>query len=523
VISVANLVIFGCVLLVLGGCRGKEASSRSPGIRIALSVELSSLDPQITSSIDAVKVQSVLFETLVKQDAGSGELEPWGASSWEISNEGKTYRFHLREDSSWSDGSPVGAHDYVFAFHRLFEPTLAAPFASMYAMIAGAKGYSSELGNRDHSGLGVVAVDERTLEIHLEQAVPYFLHLLARPCVAALPSRWMEQHHDHRSRKSSWSLTPGFPSSGPYMLESWTVNQWIRLRPNPHYRTVRGENAKNLVFFPMENAYTQETAFRAGLLEVTSKIASERIARYLGSDLLSVQDEFGTAYLIVNQDSPAMENPDLRRALSSAVDRDALTKHVRKRGESPAWRFCPPVGDYRHCGVAVMPVASKAEKKWEGTGPLKLLIVSSEMNQKIAEALQSMWMERLGISVIILRQEWKSYLTSRNQGEFDLCLGTWIGDYPDPLAFLEMWESDNPNNFARWRDPVYREILQEASRCYDSQQRISELKKAENRMLESGVVIPLYHLNRVFLVSSQLDGWPQTLSNTIDYAEVRWR
>lgn len=499
--------------------KGNEAGEMP--LRVAVAVEISSLDPQTTTSIEAIKIQSALFETLVKVDAQTGAISAAGATDWEISEDGLTYTFYLREDACWSTGRPIDARDYRDTFQRLFDPKLAAPFANLYLGIVGAENYLS--GRNDNfATVGVETSDPYTFRIRLSEPVPYMLSLLARPCVAALPGDYIRQQGGVGSRTTGWSFQPGFPSSGPYVLQEWIVNKSIRLEKNPHYWN-RGEiQIPTIFFFPMESAYTQEQGFRAGLLDVTSKLSAEKISEYLDTPVIANQAEMGTYYVILNMDSPKLQSRAFRHSLYQAVDRASIAEKLRRRGEIPAYSFCPPLWSERYPEVKpVFAHTDLEEQDFLPREPLKMLVPASENNNLIAEALQDMWQRQLGVEIQIYRQEWKSYYDSRNRGQFDLCLATWIGDYYDPLTFLEMWKTGSSNNFCRWSDPVFDDLLERSSRIVSQQGRFEALASAEQRFMEDYPVIPIFYLSRVYLVSEDLDGWPQSILNTVDYARIR--
>ena len=486
-----------------------------------MAVEVSSLDPQITTSIEAIKIQSAIFETLVKVDAESGNILPSGATHWEISEDGLIYTFHLREDARWSTGEPVVAGDYVFAFQRLLDPQLGAPFANLYFGVAGAREYLT--GAIDNfAEVGVKAADSHTLKVRLSEPVPYMLSLLARPCVAALPVNYIRERGGEYSRTSGWSFSSGFPSSGPYCLDSWVVNKYIRLEKNPRYWNRDAIEIPSIFFYPMESAYAQEQGFRARALDVTSKLSAEQVSKYLGSEVLARQPEMGTFYVILNMESSELQSLALRRALYNTVDRQSIVDRLRRRGETPAYSFCPPLWSNLYPEVnlsfeeIILPTLDSLPAR-----SLKMIIPASENNNLIAEALQEMWKRQFGVDVEIYRQEWKSYYDSRNRGQFDLCLATWIGDYYDPLTFLEMWKSDSPNNFCRRYDPVFDEMLDRSARTTSPSQRMELLASAEQRFMEDYPVIPVFYLSRVFLVAENLENWPQSILNTVDYTLVR--
>jgi len=525
-----RFLTFSIVGLIWTGCGKDQKVETKSNLNVAVSVEIASLDPQTTSSIDAIKIQSALFETLVRIDAETGSILPAGALRWEILEDGLKYRFDLNPDLKWSDGTPVTAPDYAFAFRRLMTPELAAPFAPLYYCITGAEQVHQVTGT-DPKSIGVEALSEYQLEIHLNRAVPYFLSLLARPCVAALPEKIIVASNAVTSRTAGWSLLSGFPSSGPYQLQEWKVNKHILLRKNEMYPQAQTIEFDTIHFYSIESAYAQEQGFLSGAIDVSSKLASERVQHYENTECFVSQLEMGTFYVITNTESKNLKEVRLRRALSRAIDRAVIVDKLRRRGEQPACAFTPPLWqDYRlsdgfsknaldtsSAAVEVLNGDNQAEYRGKH---LRLLIASSENNLQIAEALQAMWSETLGTEVEIVRQEWKSYLDSRKRGDFELCLATWIGDYFDPLAFLEMWKTGAPNNFSRWHDERFDQLLEQADMEADPDNRFEILARAEGQLMEASPILPIFYLSRVYLKNPLLEKWPQTILNTVDYSKL---
>lgn len=509
------------LMVFASGCRRNGESSGESTLNVAVSVEVASLDPQITTSIAAIKIQSALFRTLVKVDSQTGAILPSGASAWEVSESGTLYRFELDENGKWSDGAPLVASDYVFSFSRLLTQKLGAPFASLYFDIAGAVGFYESL-DPDPSTLGVRAVSERVLEIRLSKPVPFFLSLLARPCVAALPSHYGKLKKQMTSRISGWALEPGFPCSGPYRLKEWRVNQHILVERNPTYEAFENLAFDEICFYPIPSVYAQERGFLAGQLDVTSSLASERVQSYKDRAEFMNQFEMGTFYVITNTAGAVLNSREARQSLNRSIDRRAIVDQLRQRGETPANGFSPPLWSQYSPEVELLENSGGTPANWPGNvgRKLRFLISSSEGNLLIAEALQTMWQDRLGVEIEIVRQEWKSYLDSRKRGEFDLCLATWIGDYFDPLTFLEMWQSNAINNYCNWSNAAYDRLLTEAAYLTDEIERFSNLQTAEELLMREAPILPVFYLSRVYLKSQKLENWPQTILNTVNYESI---
>ena len=352
--------------------------------------------------------------------------------------------------------------------------------------------------------------------------MPYFLSLLARPCAAALPAHYKELQAEVTSRMSGWALTPGFPCSGPYRLKQWRVNQQIVVEANPMHDRAAELEFDEIYFYPIASVYAQERGYLAGQLDVTSGLASERVSSYEGSDSFVSQFEMGTFYVITHVSTGPLRSRSARLSLGKTIDREAIVRQLRQRGEMPATSFSPPLWSRYapQCGTIL---DSDSAPAWPGIvdRKLRLLISSSEGNLLIAEALQTMWQDALGIEVEIVRQEWKSYLDSRKRGDFDLCLATWIGDYFDPLTFLEMWRSDATNNYCDWSSTDYDQLLEEAALQIETQLRFDKLELAEELLLREMPILPMFYLSRVYLKSDKIESWPQTILNTVNYESIQ--
>ena len=522
------------LILAGTGCRpvAHEESPDRQILRQGNGSELQSLDPHIVTGVPESRVLRALFEGLVALDPETLEPVPAAARSWEVSPDGKTYRFHLDPDGRWSNGDPVRAKDFAESFERMLTPALGGGYASQLFVIRGARGFHA--GEVDFGAVGVRAVEPLTLEIVLEHPVPYFLSLLVNPPWFPLHRESVEAEGSWLSRDSQWTRPGNMVSNGPYRLAEWRLNDFLRVSRNPHHRAPERFPLDEILFFPIPNIYTEERAFLDGLLDVTAIVSPQRIRHYLeGRDpgLLQVEPDLGVYYLLLNTRVPPLDDVRVRRALSLALERGSISRDIRKRGEPPARHFTPPgIAAYRPPDVLAEDPEAAAELLAEaGFGPgdpfpvLPFLFNTSETHRPIAEAIQSLWKRRLGIEIELVNKEWKSSLAARSRRDFAIARAGWLGDYLDPETFLGLWTSESTNNFSGWSHPEYDRLMEEAARLPAGPERHRVLEAAERILLEEVPVIPVFFYNRAYLLSNRVKGWPTNILGYNNYAGVSIR
>jgi oligopeptide transport system substrate-binding protein len=526
-----------CTSFWLGcGPRGDDrASSHSESprtLRLGNSTEPATLDPQLATGEPEFRIIRALFRGLVKLDPDTLQPVPDLAESWDRSEDGLTYRFTLRPDLTWSDGQPLTSADLAFAVQRLLTASLGAPYSRHARILAGGDEYFLNPSSFDQVGLRLIS--PREIEFTLATPSPLLLKFLAHPALYPLPRHAFPSSTAMASRGFNWIQSgQTVPVSGPFQLDQWRTREVVRLTRNPLFFEADRGNLTALEFLPQENPQTEERAFRDGRIHVTANIPLDRVDYYLREDhpALRLDPDLGTYYLLLNLRHPVLADVRVRQALSLALDREAITRNIRGRGEAVAWHFTPPeFPDYSPPPILSEDASRARELLAEAGFPggqnfptLRFLFNISETHAAIAEAIQDMWRQNLGIDLLLENREWGTYLNLRREGNFDMLRASWLGDFFDPATFLEIWTSDSVQNFGGYRNPRYDELIHLAGKTDDPSARTEFFFAAESLLLEEVAIIPIFFLNRAFLLNPRVVGWSANPLNLQDWGRLSLR
>ena len=472
------------------------------------------LDPSRCSDSTGGEIIWNTFEGLVQAHPQTLAPEPALATHWEVSADGRRYTFHLRP-SQWSDGQALTAHDFVFAFRRLVDPQTASKYASNGFIFTG--GAAIARGEAAVDSLGVRAVDDLTLEIDLVDPLPYFLNFLSFYSFMPIP-RHLFAALDRRGIDADfWTRPEHVVCNGPFRLTEWRFRQRMVFEKNPRYWDAVSVSLARVRVAMVESATTALNMYAAGEFDWPGGNTSLP-AEFL-DHLASYQDfhrhpYLGVYFYWINTKVPPLDDPRVRRALSLAIDRDALVKHVTRGGQIAAADLVPDgLAGYHGLGLPVFDpdaarrlLAEAGHAGGVGLPPITLSFNTSEGHRQVAEALQAMWQRELGIDVTLANQEWKVFLANAEQMNFQLCRMGWIGDYADPYTFLELLRSDCGNNHSGWSNPAYDRLLQEANREADPEQRLALLRQAEALALADQPLLPLYVYTRCQVIKPYVRG-----------------
>lgn len=507
--------------LLFSGCGGEspaEAATRQGLLLLGNGPEPQALDPHVSTSTSALNIQLALFEGLVSPHPETLEPLPGVAESWTVSDDGLTWRFALRESARWSDGFPVVAGDFAAAWRRALEPAQGCPYAGMLYVLVGAEAFNR--GGADPADLGVRALQPDLLEVRLNRPVPYFLSLLMHPVWYPVPSHLLKAPSTG-DRVGSWTLPESFVGNGPFVLKEWRPNTYLETARNPRYWDAGSVRLAGVRYYAIDEPGAEERAFLAGQLHATDALPPARVPAYRKEDspFLRIDPYLGTYYILPNVREGVLSDPRVRRALSLAIDRRAITDRLLGAGQRPAAGFVPDnmPGYASQVEPAHDPAAARAllaEAGFpEGRGfpELEYLFNSSESHRLIAEALQDMWVRELGITIRLVNQEWRTYLQRRASADFELARAVWIGDYPEPSTFLDLWLSDSGNNWAGWHHALYDAVMASAHATTDSEKRMALYAQAEAILLREQAILPLYHYVTVYLLHPSVQGWSPNL------------
>lgn len=470
-----------------------------------------SLDPHEFSSKQAADVLRDIGEGLVTYSA-DGKIVSGVASSWRVSSDGRIYTFKFRPDARWSNGERVLPRDFVRTYRRLADPKNGARNTNFLSYIENAD--EVLLGNTSPDILSVKDLSDDVLEISLRQSVPFFLQVLAHPSLFPVYS----------GSNNSVGSTPYYKiSNGPYILDDWQVGSQITLRKNEQYW-----DAENVFFDEVSYHIVSELAeydrFRAGEIDITGTVASGvflTAKKNFGSNL-KISPYLGTYYYGFNLSAPKFsKNTDLRAALSLAIDREVLVENILARGELPAYSWVPPgVSNYspqRNRKLALPRLEREAEAKryyskagFDKNNPVsfELRYNVSDVQQRIALAMASMWREVLGADVTLVSEEFRVLLSNiREKSQVDVFRMSWTGDYNDAQSFLEVFESSSASNMVSFKDANFDELLDSVKSESNVTKRREYLESAEAILMDSYPIIPLYFYVSKHLVNEQIVGW----------------
>lgn len=520
------------VVFVATSC-ARRSTNVEQGIReqelfIGIGAEPAALDPHITTGLTEYSVMLGLYEGLTTLNAETMAIEPGAAMNWQISEDGLIYTFQIDPLAKWSNGTPVTSDDFAFSIRRILSPALGAPYAYMLYPVRGAEAYNKGL-IKDFAKVGVRAPDPDTLIIELHAPTPYFLNLLAHNTWWPVHPPTILKHGGITDRISKWTKPVNFVGNGPYTLESWRLNHGITATKNPHYRNADKTYLNRIHFLPID-PQTEERAFRAGHLHITGTVPINRIDWYRKHqpEKLHIDTALGTYYYMLNTKRGPLADKRIRRALSLAINREEITRHILRAGQQPAYHFTPPnTGGYQaRASLSYDPARARqlmAEAGYaNGTGfpEFELLYNTSESHRTIAEAVQQMWKTELGIDITLHNQEWKAYLSTRQSGDFDILRAAWFGDYDDPNTFLSLGQSDNGNNHSGWHHPLYDQLIKEAAMTADPEERMALFQDAENILLDAVPYIPIYFYVTSRLIHPSVKGWYPSILDHHPYQSI---
>ncbi|WP_294034935.1 ABC transporter substrate-binding protein [uncultured Moraxella sp.] len=463
----------------------KTDTATSHSIEIGNTAEPTSLDPHKTSDIPSFNIIRQFLVGLVATDA-TGKTTPSLAERWE-SADNKQWTFYLR-DAKWSDGTPITAQDFVYSLRRLTDPATAAPYASYLADAKVVNADKIIAGTASVDSLGVVAIDDKTLQITLTEPVPYFVDLLVLPATYAVNAKAIEQHGD------AWVNPANIVVSGAYKPVEQVVGSHVKLERNSAYFDNDKTTFDTVSFLPIAGV-GEISRYQAGEVDITSDVPPEQFEQIKakhGNELVTMP-RLCTAYFEYHNQVAPFNDVRVRQALSLIIDRDIITKDVLKRGEKPAYQFTPSViagmsviePDWVKDDRATRIAKAKAllnEAGYNAQNPLKfeLLSSSNEIAKNVTVASQAIYKESLDfIDINLSKMEWKALQDNRKQGKYQAVLASWCADYNEPTTFLNIFKTGNENNRSRYHNTAYDALLEQAINTADSTERQKLYAQAE--------------------------------------------
>jgi oligopeptide transport system substrate-binding protein len=480
--------------------------------------EPESLDLHRARSEAALTILRDLYEGLTTLGADGTPL-PAAADHWEISSDGKTYRFHLRADARWSNGDGVVADDFAAAWRRLVDPHTAAQYADILAPVRGAGEITA--GRAAPGTLGVHSEGSATLVVELAHPTPYFLSLLTHPSTFPI-------HRGSLAANGRRFAKPGvMVSNGAFVLTRWDFGSHLVAARNAKYWNDAATRVDDVEYYSFADADTELKAFRSGQVDVTSTIPAALvpwIKDHLG-DSLHIAPQLAVYYLGLNLRKPPFAGPPgLRQALSMVIDRERLVRSITGAGESAAYTFVPPqVRDYspplpEYAGWPMPKRIARAQQLLRECGRppvIELRYNSGELHGRIAVAVAQMWKESLGIETRLRAEEFKVLLQDIDRGDVAMFRASWLADFDDSYGFLQVLQSGFGINLPHYSNREYDHLLEQASDDDDPGSRRALLQRAESFMLADQPLIPIFFYVSKHLVNVKIRGWQDSPMNVV--------
>lgn len=510
--------------LMSGACLITLCSAASAAIILnrGNDIDPSTLDQQLTTTVQEDRVLKDLYEGLVAQDS-HGKAIAGAASSWEISSDGLAYTFHMRENAKWSNGDPVTAGDFEFSFKRLMDPKTAAGYASVLYAIKNAELVATSKMPVDQ--LGVKALDDKTLQITLNAPTPYFIELLTHNTAYPVNPKAVQQYGTKFTQ-------PGHMiSNGAYELVSFNPNDKIVMKKNPYYWDADHVQIEQVNWVPFQDRSSCMRRFQAHEIDICSDVAAEQmdyVKQSLGKEFHQAP-WLGIYYIdIKGEPSSKLRDPRVRQAISMSIDRDFLAQEVWRGTMLPASSIVPPginnyVKDAPKLSFVDQDILDREDKakallKEAGVAPGSLSLVlrySTSENHKNTMAAIADMLKNIGINASLDEVDGTTYFNYLEQkGMFDIARDGWIGDYNDPNSFLSLFTSDSYFNFAEWSNKDYDALMKKSASTIDLGEREKVLADAEQILLQDGASIPLLYYSSTALVADKVKGYDDNLINS---------
>jgi len=526
-----------CLSLIglLSGCGSKKssASTRENTISACFGSEPNTIDPALNSAVDAAIYLQHTHEGIYKYEDADIQATAGinfakavpgmaaGAPQKTVNNDGTVILVYtLRSGLKWSDGSALTADDFVYSWQRLVDPETAADYSYMIDMIQNANEIMED--EMDKSALGVRAINATTLEIKLTYDCPFFDEIMAFPATFPVKKSIIEKSGDQ------WTFDPKtYVSNGPYRMKEWVHNSYILIEKNPNYYTaINGPEFIRFVLMEDENAILAN--FRTGDLDFIQNFPIDEIPSLLKSGELNISDYLGTYFVSLNTQRPPFTDANVRKAFGLAIDRNYIINQITRAGQKPAGGFVPSgisdvdVGsDFRKTGGDYISLADSDYAKnvaeaqrlmaeagfpgGKGFPVVEYLYNTNDAHRAIGEALQNMWRTALGVNVTLGNQEWNVFLDTRKKGNYSIARDGWIGDYNDPINFLDMFLTGGGNNNSQYANREFDDLIAKAKGTAVQADRMRFMHQAEDLLVGRDMAVaPIYFYTNSYMISPRV-------------------
>lgn len=495
------------------------ASAGEKILSVQVGPDPETIDPALNSAVDGGNMLLHSFECLLAVDQ-NGQLAPGQAESWETSEDGLTWTFHLRDGLKWSDGSDLTANDFVYSWKRVCDPMVAAPYAE--TVLSMVEGYDKAIEG-DLDALQVVATDNNTLVVTLSAPCSYFGSLAAFATLSPVQQATVEANGDAWATKAETYI-----SNGPFYVSDWVPGSYIMMTKNPYYWNADAIKLDGIKWNLIEDSNAAYSAYQTGEVLMIKDVPTEEIPSLKENADFYVDPIIGTYYLSMNIDREPFNNADVRKALSLAIDRDYVANALMQGTYSPAGNLMGPgwidtdgkqFKDNANGGKeyidttnyeadleeAKQLLADAGYPNGEGFPTITYSTNDAGYHKVVAEYLQQAWAE-LGIDLQVDIVEWASFTPMRRNGDYDVARNGWVGDYSDPSNMLDLFYSTNGNNDGKFNNADYDAAMDLSRTTLDAAERSTALHNAEDVLMEEAGCIPVAYYNDFWLQSDKITG-----------------
>lgn len=532
------------LMLIVAGCSttstteedsSEETESNEPKVvNLNNQSEPGSLHPANGQGTHDSWLMDHAFEGLVKKDE-EGKIIPGMAEKWETSEDGITWTFYLKDGMKWSDGEPVTAHDFEYAWKYVLKPETAADYAYQMYYLSNGQQYNEGTATEDQ--VGVKALDDLTLEVTLAAATPFFLDLTTHYTYYPISKKVQEANPKWAEEAES------YVSNGPFKLTEWNHKESMKLEKNDNYYDSENIHLDEINFVMIEDENTAWQMYQTGELDLAYPLPADVTGQLIKSDDSEFYNgnELAVYYYNFNTDKKPFNNVKVRKALAMTIDRKVITENVAQGGQVPAYSVVPTgipegSGDFAENTGELFKEDIEEAKKLLAEGlaeegmtevpQFTILYNTLDAHKKIAEAIQEMWRKNLDVNVTLENVEFQVKLDREKAGDFEISRAGWVGDYVDPMTFLELWVADGAYNDANWSNADYDKYIQDGRTNMDEAKRMESMHKAEEVLIEEMPIMPIYFYSKPYALKEYVTGvyapsnrYPQFIYADVDMSK----
>jgi len=525
---IALMLVMGAVLAACGK-QGNLAGEQV--FKVNISTEPPSLDPGTAIDSTSFAVLVGMYEGLTRLDEEGNAVKAI-AKDWTVSDDGLTWTFKLRDDVKWTNGDPVTAHNFEYAWKRALDPALASQYAYQLYYIKGAEAYNAG-ENTDKDSIGVKAQDDHTLVVELNAPTPYFTSLTAFFTYYPLNENAIGGVEDWFADAST------MVSNGPFKLAEWKHNDSIRLVKNPDYYAAEDIKLEEVRMTMVDDAATELSMYQTGQIDwngsPNGEVPLDLIPTLKQQNKLHIKGKASIYYYAFNVQAKPFDNAKVRKALSMAINRKDIVEKITQADQIPAYGVVTPgiIGDSKtfreefkdtdyfkedYAEAKKLLQEGLAESGMDKLPETTLLYNTSDGHKKIAQAVVGMWKDNLGIDVKLENQEWQVFLNTRQQLDYQIARAGWGADYNDPMTYLDMYTTTSGNNDIGFSNKEYDKLIADALKEPNSKKRMELMAKAEQLLFEQEMpIVPLYYYTSVWQQNEKVKNVIIDFAGNMDY------